>query len=132
MYIQCPICGNIFEKTAANQKYCSKNCARKGRNALEIKRQKLYRKNPEGSRLICNFCGKKYKPASNNQKYCSQICGEKFRAGVPIPRRKPKKTIDDTLREMQKSNYIGSYGKYESKQYMLKMKGEKNSCKQQQ
>ncbi len=130
MYTQCPICGNVFEKTTANQKYCGESCARKGRNALESKRQKLYRKNPEGSELICKFCGKKYKPTSNNQKYCSQICGVKFRAGVPKPNQKRKKTIDDTLREMRKSNYSGSYGKYESEKYMMKTKGEKSSCRQ--
>jgi len=32
---RCKICGAVFSPSYANQKYCSKNCAKHGKNELQ-------------------------------------------------------------------------------------------------
>ena len=70
----CEVCGKEFEKQGYNQKYCSPECERTGKNAVRRKRRLATRKIPLTK--VCEICGKEFKPINYIQKYCSPECSE--------------------------------------------------------
>lgn len=64
----CPVCGDEFAPTTANQRYCTKDCAAAARRA--------YQSRP-AVELICPVCGKSFVKHHGQQKYCTPECRER-------------------------------------------------------
>ena len=73
----CVVCGNKFESTSGNQKYCSPECTKKGKNAVRQLRRLAKRKTP--LKRNCDYCGVEFKPINYIQRFCSLSCREKFK-----------------------------------------------------
>lgn len=80
---RCKICGAVFSPSYANQKYCSKNCARLGKNELQ-KNKKIYHQVYSWTRNRMKndirASGKKY----INPPEKIQAIKEKYKNGVSI------------------------------------------------
>ncbi len=63
----CQVCGKEFIPYRSSQKYCSKECQQKARNA---KRSPKYMRN-------CLFCGKEFVTGRSDQVYCCKGCKKK-------------------------------------------------------
>lgn len=78
---ECAICGKKFSAVNAGQKYCSRECAAKGKAIGDrerhlrnggLVRERLVRM------LVCPICGANFKPRQRNQECCSKVCGDKW------------------------------------------------------
>ena len=73
----CVVCGKKFESISGNQKYCSPECTKKGKNAVRQLRRLASRKTP--LKRNCDYCGVEFKPVNYIQRFCSLSCREKFK-----------------------------------------------------
>lgn len=71
---ECTLCRAAYHPVQPHQKYCSRRCKVKTRDALaSVRRAATSRL----SALLCEFCGHEFKQRSVVQKYCTRKCGEK-------------------------------------------------------
>lgn len=72
----CKICGAVFAPRYANQKYCSKNCARLGKNELQ---KNWVKKNIPKKEIkkVCTVCGAEFLFSSSARTMCSKECVKK-------------------------------------------------------
>lgn len=78
---ECAICGKEFSAVNAGHKYCSRECAAKGKAIGDrerhlrnggLVRERLVRM------LVCPICGANFKPRQRNQECCSKACGDRW------------------------------------------------------
>ncbi len=93
--LKCAYCGNEFEKTNCNKKYCSEACYKTAKcKRHEPKRKfKIYDKE-------CSICGNKFQTTDYRTKYCSRKCvaisQTKF-LDIPTCLESASRKIDKTL-----------------------------------
>ena len=76
----CEKCGEIFETIKSQQKYCSQECAKKAKRALEKRWHELTREKKPAQKKVCEVCGKEFETNIPNQTTCSAACQKKHRA----------------------------------------------------
>lgn len=76
---RCKICGAVFSPSYANQKYCSKNCARLGKNELQ---KNWVKKNISKKEIkkVCTVCGAVFLLTRSARTICSKECVKKKKA----------------------------------------------------
>lgn len=76
---RCKICGALFKPKHNNQIYCSKNCARLGKNELQ---KNWVKKNIPKKEIkkVCTVCGAEFLLSSSAQTICSKECVKKKKA----------------------------------------------------
>lgn len=76
---RCKICGALFNPKHNNQIYCSKNCARLGKNELQ---KNWVKKNIPKKEIkkVCTVCGAEFLLSSSAQTMCSKECVNKKKA----------------------------------------------------
>ena len=82
--VKCAICGNEFESSRLNAKYCSPECRARAYSdmALECYRRKkagVQPKKHDYAPKKCAVCGKEFKPHSSSQLTCSSECSRERR-----------------------------------------------------
>lgn len=76
---RCKICGAVFSPSYANQKYCSKNCARLGKN--ELQKNWVNKNIPKKEiKKVCTVCGTEFLLSRSARTMCSKECVKKKKA----------------------------------------------------
>lgn len=116
-YAECPICSLVFPKKQARQRYCSPKCSGKAKKTRDSVYIKGYVENV--LKTECRYCGKIFKRRASAQLYCSPQCKKANAADKPKSEGKAH-SIDDTIAQMKKEGFKGSYGQYVALKYMSK------------
>jgi len=68
----CPVCGENFNATYENRKYCSQNCRKQ--KVKENSRERYREIHGKLETKQCAHCGEAFLPKNGNQIYCSYKC----------------------------------------------------------
>lgn len=68
----CPVCGENFNVTYENRKYCSQNCRKQ--KVKENSRERYRACQRKLEKKECAYCGNEFFPTNTSQIYCSPDC----------------------------------------------------------
>ena len=108
--MECPVCGNEFEKAGA-KKFCSAKC-RKARNKENIRKNHQVYKSPK--RFECGWCGLFFE-SKKKEDYCCEECRQKGENRKRSRGRRTKNTLSiDAIAVAARKEGL-SYGQYVAK-----------------
>lgn len=70
----CAFCGEEFWPTMKFQKYCSKECGKRGYEQMDKERDPAEKEGHKFYKRICEVCGKEFWPSGPNAQVCSHEC----------------------------------------------------------
>lgn len=110
LWVECPICKKVFQKSEGRRVYCSDTCAEEGKRIKsKLAYAKWYSAKKRKKTKKCMNCGADFITTGRYQ-YCSYCRSGKLpKESKAKPRRK---TLEKILAKMIAEGYTGTYGKY--------------------